>query len=116
MGTLSGPGNFRHYRSCALVLLGVLGIFAFVVSAISPHDDDYQHEYIRGGKPLRIVVAWSAKAASAKCTGHDIQALERAIGPHLLQPKTAALPRVKEAFWLEKFQLPSRADRAPPTS
>jgi hypothetical protein len=115
MGTLFRPGNLRLYRTCAVVLLGVLGIFAFVVSAIAPQDDDYQHEYIRGGRTLRIVVK-SPKAASVKCTGHDIQALERTAGSDFLQSQKAALPHVKEAAWPIKLHLLSPADRAPPIS
>ena len=44
-------GKPRHGR-VAIMLSGV-GIFAFVLSAVSPDDDDFQHEWIRSGTSSR---------------------------------------------------------------
>ncbi len=46
----------RRRYSCALILLGALGLLAFALSAISPDDDDFQHECIHRRTSQRPLV------------------------------------------------------------
>src|SRR5215472_13913587 len=92
MGTFPKPVNRRHRGKCALVLLGVLGISAFVFSAISPLDDDYQHECILGGRTLRTGIR-NAKATTLK-VGHNFQAFALTSNGIFLELPTAGLWRI----------------------
>src|SRR6266567_9583168 len=75
-------GKPRHGRTA--ILLSGLGILAFILSAVSPDDDDFQHEWIRGGTSLRTP-ANCAKARPAHGTSANISAvsIDR---PHLPLP------------------------------
>jgi len=64
-------GKPPHGR--AAILLGGLGILAFVLSAVSPDDDDFQHEWIRGRTSSRTP-ANCAKARPAQGTSANISA------------------------------------------
>src|SRR5215831_6723352 len=65
----------RRRYSCAMILLGVLGVFGFALSAISPDDDDSQseciclrmprHHVVRDKKDLSLKSAYSHTVASA---------------------------------------------------
>ena len=112
MGTL--PVKLGTYRSCTLVVLGVIGICAFVFSAISSQDDNYQHECIRGGRMLRIVVKCT-KASSAKSTGHHVQSFASMAKEASLRTQRADLPHKLEAVQ-QKPHFRSSSSRAPPIS
>jgi len=115
MRPLRPPLRLSHYRGCAVALFGVLGIFAFVASAISQQDDDYQHECLPRGRVLHIVVC-STKATAAKRTGHDLQALAVTANVGLFGPQTAELSLVLDAVCSVNPHLLSRSGRAPPIS
>jgi len=115
MGTVPRLVNLHHHRRCALVLLGVLGIFAFVASAVSSQDDDYQQECFHGGRMLRSI-ARSTKTASAKRIGYDVHPLVLTAKQDFREPQTMALPHVIEAVWPRRPHLAFRSGRAPPVS
>ena len=104
-------GKPPHGR--AAILLGGLGILAFVLSAVSPDDDDFQHEWIRGGTSLRT----PAKCAKSR-PAHGISANILAVSidkPHLPRPDGIVERLYLVAFVLpERLQVTACTNRAPP--
>lgn len=50
----------RSNRCAVLGLIGVLGVLAFVFSAVSPDDDDIQQEFIQGSRNRQwVVLNWN---------------------------------------------------------
>lgn len=52
----AAPSRRNPSRSAVLRLVGVLGVLAFVFSAVSPDDDDIQQEFIQGTKIRQCVI------------------------------------------------------------
>ena len=52
------PLRERPTSNCYAVfgLVGVLGVLAFIFSAVSPDDDDIQQEFVQGSKTRQVVV------------------------------------------------------------
>src|SRR6476646_3841361 len=102
-----------HYRGCALALLGLVGLFAFAVSAASPQDDDYQHDFIHARRTARLFAA-RTKTSSAKCTQHDENPLVLKVEPDFRTHRTVGRLSVLEPVRLERPSLQSPTSRAPP--
>ena len=103
----------RRCRSCVLPLFGALGILAFLVSAVSPQDDTYQHECIRSARWIRIVVK-NTRELPAKTACPDAQPLELITWPDFGQPpETTVFRNVKNTSSSKPPSYP-HADRAPP--
>ena|SRR6266567_7242793 len=104
-------GKPRHGRTA--ILLSGLGILAFILSAVSPDDDDFQHEWIRGGTSLRT----PAKCAKSR-PAHGISANILAVSidkPHLPRPDGIVERLYLVAFVLpERLQVTACTNRAPP--
>jgi hypothetical protein len=95
------------------ILLGGLGILAFILSAVSPDDDDFQHEWIRGGTSSHSR-ANCAKARPAHGTSTNISAVS-IDNPRLTQPD-GIVGRLRLITFVPsaRLQARARANRAPP--
>ena len=54
-----------HHCAC-LGLIGVLGVLAFLFSAVSPGDDDIQQEFFQGNKAKQFVLATYRSAPNVR--------------------------------------------------
>jgi hypothetical protein len=73
-------------RRLALVLISIVGVSAFVLSAISTDDDLLQHEFLRSG-PLFRTSAKNTGRATAPGSSVKFPAIAAVVAPpHLGQP------------------------------
>ncbi len=104
----------RRRYSCALILLGALGLLAFALSAISPDDDDFQHECIHRRTSQRPLVQAKKDFLSSHIRFH-VSAAESVARPGLRRlGETAAVSPIDRLVCSGSPHLKICADRAPP--
>ena len=107
----SAAHGTRHRRA-VVALLGGMGILAFVLSAISPYDDDLQLQYVGGLQCWRVSGRGLTRVSTNRIPS-DVAVPELVAKPHSPRPErgllsTATIPLLG--------RLPSTpcANRAPP--
>jgi hypothetical protein len=100
-----------------VMLLGALGVLAFLVSAVLPDDDAWQQECLHGRASIRILGQHTRKAVGDAASVHTSAAFGPAAKPRLLRPHGIAWALyIAPVSVSERLQSTARATRAPPLS
>jgi len=100
-------------RARVLVLIIIAGVLAFIISAITPSDDERQHEPMRSAKVLQISIK-STKSISNKCTLPDTHGIAAAGSRQLYRRHAHYDVTPPQRSRLEKLAPAVTAVRSPP--
>jgi hypothetical protein len=112
---LRGRRNSGSARFAVFALVGVLGVLAFIFSAVSPDDDEIQQEFAPGSKTRQGVVRNWKSIPSVGVT--VVNLIQYAVVPRrLLSVRCPAIERVLICdVRTAKIALPNRtSSRSPP--
>ena len=118
--TSADPASGALWRTSvcrrAVMLLGSLGVLAFLMSALLPDDDAWQQECLHGRMSIRALGQHTRKAAGSASI-YISTALGPAAKPRLFRPRGIAWALyIAPVSVSEKLQSTARATRAPPLS
>jgi hypothetical protein len=99
------------------MLLGGVGVLAFLLSAVLPDDDAFQQEFAHSRASLRVVGGHTREAARNKSSVRLSTAFCPVLSPNLVRPRGLTYPLYFAPIPVGgKIHSSTRASRAPPAS